>query len=144
MPLVIDGQHRTAGFRFVSGSMDFDGKNRVFEPFYNAQKAERPPHLEADLPITLVWFERLTTDSEVKVKDFARSMFVDINQSSQQISASRKILLDEQRPSGFLTRCFYNMIAHRSKFSIGQDISLFHSGFDYPYDLRQTQGAFRS
>ena len=33
VPLVIDGQHRTAAFRYVSRDMDFKGANRFHEMF---------------------------------------------------------------------------------------------------------------
>ena len=135
VPLVIDGQHRTAAFRYVSGAMDFTGKNSIYEMFYHAQHGRKPEHFESDLPVTLLWFEDFGENSEVAVKEKARSLFVAINQSSQQIAKSRKILLDETNPSGFLTRAFYDFIADGFGYRMDKQISMFHSGFDYPKDL---------
>ena len=87
--------------------------------------------------MTLVWFENNEGANEVDVKGHSRSLFVDINKSSQQIALSRKILLDEKVPSEFLTRTFYDFIASHHGFLCGNNISLFHSGFDFPTDLRK-------
>ena len=133
IPLVIDGQHRTAAFRYVSGKMDFSGGNEIYHDFYRRHDSSIPESFNGDLPVTILWFDNLN-GKPIDVKDFSRKLFVDINQSSQSIAKSRKILLDDLLPSGFLTRAFYDILAEKGGYEL-DELSLFHSGFDYPKTL---------
>lgn len=133
IPLVIDGQHRTAGFRYVSRKMDFSGGNEIYHDFYRRHDSNVPEAFNGDLPVTILWFDSLT-NKPIDVKDFSRKLFVDINQSSQSIAKSRKILLDDHLPSGYLTRAFYDILAEKGGYEL-DELSLFHSGFDYPKTL---------
>lgn len=133
IPLVIDGQHRTAAYRYVSSKMDFSGGNEIYHSFYRQHDSALPDKFCGDLPVTILWFDHLRGE-EIDIKDFSRKLFVDINQSSQSIAKSRKILLDDLLPSGFLTRAFYDILAEKGGYEL-DELSLFHSGFDYPKTL---------
>lgn len=133
IPLVIDGQHRAAAFKYLTNKSNFAGENAIYKTFYDDTKYPIPEDFNSQLPVTIVWFDHKSS-SNIDVKDFSRKIFLDINQSSQSISLSRKILLDSDQPAGFLTRIFYNIMTQRNQFSAKNGLSLFFSGFDYPYD----------
>lgn len=136
VPLVIDGQHRTTGFKFISNLLDFRAENAVYRPFYRHYESKIPQDYKADLPVTILWFEADSKSSfKVDAKRYARNLFVNINQSSQSIAKSRKLLLTEDKPTAFLTRQFYDIIAERASFEPIRDLSLFHAGFDFPRTL---------
>jgi len=133
-PVVIDGQHRTMGFRFVSRSNSTSIDTDIYDKFYQVQESKRPDFLDADLPVTLIWFDN-NGGGDVDVLEFCRQLFLDINQSSQQIAESRKILLSELDPMSLVTRGFYDWLVQSHGASKNGGLSLIHSGFDFPEDL---------
>lgn len=142
IPLVIDGQHRAAAFRFMTGYANFEGENKIYETFYRQKLSfQGGEEFKSDLPVTYVWFESTDENNAQieSVNDFSRKLFVDINQSSQMISKSRKMLLADDDPCGFLTRSFYNQLAERG-FQRENRVNLYSAGFDYPYDLSGKKG----
>lgn len=135
-PVVIDGQHRTVGFRFVAGANTTSVDTEIYDKFYVAQEGRRPVELNADLPVTLVWFDS-QEETELDVLEFCRRLFLDINQSSQQIAESRKILLSDSDPLSLLTRGFYDWVVREKKAKRGESLSLIHTGFDFPENLKK-------
>ena len=134
-PLVIDGQHRTAAFKFLSNKQQHSGNNQIYSHFYSGVNDLIPDSFDSSIPATIIWFED-TEGHDIKIKEFSRRIFLDINQSSQNISYSRKILLDADEPSGVLTRAFYDYVAKNISFQPNQSGSLFYYGFDYPYNIK--------
>lgn len=129
-PLAIDGQHRTAAFRWLS---QIDSNNsRIYDNFYSG--LNQPESFDSDLPVTILWFEHEESEDEIKIKNIAREIFIDINQSSQQISKSRHILMNNNSPSEFVTRRFYELLASKG-YKANEELNLMYSGFDYPYDV---------
>lgn len=129
-PLAIDGQHRTAAFRWLS---QIDSNNsRIYDNFYSG--LNQPDSFDSDLPVTILWFEHEESEDEIKIKNIAREIFIDINQSSQQISKSRHILMNNNSPSEFVTRRFYELLASKG-YKANEELNLMYSGFDYPYDV---------
>jgi hypothetical protein len=51
--VVLDGQHRANAFRFLSG--DLDVEDTIYATFYQGLGAAN--EVDADLPVTLIWFE---------------------------------------------------------------------------------------
>ncbi len=67
--IVLDGQHRASAFRYLSG--DFDPNDDIYKMFYDG--LVRPEILDADLPVTLIWFEfgnRRTHQPEAHLTSF--------------------------------------------------------------------------
>ena len=126
--VVLDGQHRSNAFRFIAG--DFDPSNDIYGTFYDG--IVRPPELEADLPVTVIWFE---SDDATMVQPSAisRQLFVDVNNSAHAVSLARTILLDDRSVSALTTQAFYNRAAQQG-FGAGS-FSLLHAAFDMDSDL---------
>ena len=134
--IVIDGQHRSNAFRAISRSFDGKGKNQIYQNFYSHLEHDLPAKLNADLPVTLIWFEsKNTEETQIKPELISRQLFIDVNNTSKYISTSRLILLNDKNPSSLLTRFFYSYIAENYRFK-NTSLSLFHSGFDYDDNLK--------
>ena len=130
---VIDGQHRANAFRVIADSFDLTGHNSIYSTFYRFDKLEK---LDADLPVTLVWFESNDLDKTPVEPDLiSRKLFVDVNQSSKSISESRLVLLNDSKPSSLFTRYFYSYLANINQFK-SDEFSLLHAGFDFDENLR--------
>ena len=130
--LVLDGQHRTNAFRAAAGVFPTSGS--IYESFYLPKPTSSGP-LEADLPVTLIWFETSNEiESKIKPDLISRKLFIDVNNSAKSISKSRLILLNDSSPNNLLTRFFYTYLSTNYGFSLNQ-LSLFHFGFDFPDDL---------
>lgn len=127
--IVLDGQHRANAFRVASGAFS-DKDSSVYPAFYKDMPAT--DGLDADLPITLIWFEY--NKDEFDPKRIARKLFVDVNNSAKKVSKSRKILLNDYEIPSLLTRFFYSSVAKSRGFSLDQ-YSLFHSEFDKDSDI---------
>lgn len=140
-PIVIDGQHRSAAFRFINDCVDFDERGSIYSKFYeNINESQRL--LDSDLPVTILWVDVADRDlyiESVNIKEIARKLFVDINQSPEYISQSRLILLNDMRPNSFITRKFYSFLVSEKGYALDK-LSLAHSGFDYPYDVSDNKG----
>lgn len=125
--IVLDGQHRANAFRYVSGVYAQD--DTLYSAFYEGE--EPLPVFEADLPVTLVWFE--STNGEVRPDYISRNLFVDVNTTAKRVNRSRSILLDDRRVSSFVTRFFLSSAA---KASFDPAVfSLLHSGFDLDSEI---------
>lgn len=132
--LVIDGQHRSNAFRYVTNTFlkDEDGnkKNDIYSSFYNED--DIPENFESDLPVTLIWFE----SSDKKSIDptlIARRLFVDVNNTSRKVNESRNILLDDYEVSSLMTRFFLTKVVKENGFT-PKSFSLLQSGFDVDSD----------
>ena len=131
--LVLDGQHRSNAFRYVTNTFlkDEDGneKNEIYSSFYE----EKPPKdFYSDLPVTIIWFE----DHNKNLIDptlISRKLFVDVNNTSRKVNISRNILLDDFEVPCLLTRFFLSGVLKRNKFSVDK-FSLIYSGFDTDSD----------
>ena len=130
-PIVIDGQHRTTAFRWLA-DIKSSGTN-LHDNFYT--QLAKPESFKSDLPVTILWFTARQEEyhEELDIKKISRDLFTDINQSSQQISQSRNILMNNSSPSAFITRRFYDFVSQH-KFSVKNQLTLFHTGFDFPFD----------
>lgn len=122
--IVLDGQHRTNAFRYLSG--DFDPKD-VYKIFYD--KAGEPIDLDADLPVTIVWFE---SENELDPILISRRLFVDVNNNAQEVSQSRTFLLNDSEVRALIGRSLYQLFAKRR--FCPDKISLLHSCFDVDVD----------
>lgn len=127
--IVLDGQHRANAFRVASGAFS-DKDSSVYPAFYKDMPAS--DGLDADLPITLIWFEY--NQPEFDPKRISRKLFVDVNNSPKKVSKSRRILLNDYEIPSLLTRFFYSSIAKARGFALEQ-FSLFHSEFDKDSDI---------
>ena len=126
--VVLDGQHRSSAFRFIAG--DFDPSSDIYGTFYNG--IVRPPTLEADLPVTVIWFESDDT-TMVQPSVISRQLFVDVNNSAHAVSLARTILLDDRSVSALTTQAFYNKAAQQG--FAASSFSLLHAAFDMDSDL---------
>lgn len=126
--VVLDGQHRSNAFRYLAG--DFDPNDDVYGEFYRG--IERPSAFEADLPVTMIWFEA-PDQTEIKPRLISRQLFVDVNNSAHAVSLARTILLDDRSVSAVATQAFYNRAAEEG-FKAGS-FSLLHAAFDMDSDL---------
>lgn len=130
--IVLDGQHRANAFRVLANCFNNDA-NKIYNNFY--ENIEPIENLDADLPVTLVWFETSSVSDKVEPKMISRKLFVDVNNSAKSVSKSRTILLNDRIPSSILTRFFYSRIAKNSSFKTNE-LSLLSSGFDVDTDLK--------
>jgi hypothetical protein len=131
--IVLDGQHRANAFRLIANSFDVSGRNSIYSNFYS--DIEIPKNLEADLPVTVVWFESIKNQLQIQPDLISRRLFVDVNQSAKNINQSRYVLLNDREPSSILTRFFYSYLAKNYHFEC-TNFSLIHSGFDFDENLR--------
>ncbi|VTR49129.1 DNA sulfur modification protein DndB [Sphingobacterium thalpophilum] len=127
--VVLDGQHRANAFRVASGAYS-DKDSSVYPAFYNEVKVEG--NLNADLPITLIWFE--DEDGDIEPKYISRKLFVDVNNTAKRVSKSRKILLNDSEIASLITRFFYSELAKDKSFKY-DELSLLHSEFDKDSDI---------
>jgi hypothetical protein len=136
--IVIDGQHRANAFRYASGVIG--GANSIYDAFYASidKKSSKEKIKNADLPVTLIWFENKKNSGLIDPRIISRKLFVDVNNNAKKINRSRSILLNEREVSCVSTRVFYSAIAERG-FDINQ-FSLIHSGFDVDSDLKNNFG----
>lgn len=127
--VVLDGQHRANAFRVTTGAFS-EKDSSVYPAFYkNIPTIE---NFNADLPITLVWFEYESGIIDPKL--ISRRLFVDVNNSAKKVSKSRRILLNDFEVPALLTRFFYSYVAENYSFSLDH-FSLFHSEFDKDSDI---------
>lgn len=135
--IVIDGQHRANAFRVMAKSFESGNSKRqgIYSIFY--KDIEVPEEYQADLPVTLIWFETKDSMNQIKPRMISRRLFVDVNNSAKQVNKSRTILLNDKDPSSVLTRFFYSKIAKERKFNVNQ-FSLLHSGFDVASELKNS------
>lgn len=135
IPHILDGQHRMMAYKYLAGKVTFPSlEDSIYKSFYNQN--DQIENWQSDLPVTLIWFSSQSQE-ELDVKEFTRSMFLDINQTSQNITISRKILLNETDPKGVLTRAFYNHIGEKYGNQFTSNISLANSGFDMSVDISE-------
>ena len=127
--VVLDGQHRANAFRVVAGAFS-DKENPVYPAFYS--QITPPKNFNADLPVTIIWFE--VTDSKFDPKIVSRRLFVDVNNTAKRVSTSRTILLEENELISAIVRFFYSTLARSRSFERDK-FSLFHSGFDIDSDI---------
>jgi len=127
--VVLDGQHRANAFRVASGAFS-EKDSSVYPAFYKDIIIQED--LNADLPITLAWFEN--DQREFDPRYVSRRLFVDVNNTAKKVSKSRKILLNDYEVASLLTRFYYSSIAENKSFSL-ETFSLFHSEFDKDSDI---------
>jgi hypothetical protein len=126
--VVLDGQHRANAFRVISGAFE-DRDSSVYPAFY--KEIINVENLDADLPITLVWFDQEKAEFDPRL--VSRRLFVDVNNTAKKVSKSRRILLNDYDVPSLLTRFFYSSIAQTRSFEV-DTFSLFHSEFDKDTD----------
>ncbi len=126
--VVLDGQHRSNAFRYLAG--DFDPSREIYAEFY--RDVIRPEEFNADLPVTVVWFEA-ADPSLIEPRLISRQLFVDVNNSAHAVSRARTILLDDRSVSSLATQGFYNHAAQQG--FEGGNFSLLHAAFDMDSDL---------
>ena len=137
--LVVDGQHRANAFRAVTGKFP---QNSVYEIYYENVKSNHliPSNdFNADLPVTILWFERDDHSVILNPREIVRNLFVSVNNGAKQIGLSRSILLNDSVPNNFLTNSFYNFLLKKYKFQI-DELSLFHFGLDFDKNLSDRKG----
>ena len=128
--IVLDGQHRANAFRYLSG--DFDPAKEIYQSFYDDLPEPQP--LNADLPVTLIWFESQNTDSQINPQLISRRLFVDVNNTAKSVSLARTILLNDRAATCLGTQEFYSRSAQENGFDAGR-FSLLHGGFDADLEL---------
>ena len=128
--IVLDGQHRANAFRYLSG--DFDPTKEIYQSFYDGLPEPEP--LDADLPVTLIWFETQSADSQINPQLISRRLFVDVNNTAKNVSLARTVLLNDRAATCLATQEFYNRSAQENGFNAGR-FSLLHGGFDADLEL---------
>jgi len=131
--LVLDGQHRASAFRYIAGDLD-DTEKEIYSAFY--QGVDIPANFEADLPVTIIWFE---TEKSINPKIVSRNLFVDVNNSAREVSRARNILLDDREVPSLLTRFTYTKIASRASYE-PSELSLLHTAFDIDTEIVSNVG----
>ncbi len=136
--IVIDGQHRANAFRYSSGVAI--GNPSIYDAFYASidMNSTKEKIKNADLPVTLIWFENKVNKGNIDPRVISRKLFVDVNNNAKKINKSRSILLNERDISCISTRVFYSAVAERG-FDVN-NFSLIHSGFDVDSDLKNSLG----
>lgn len=138
--VVLDGQHRANAFRFATNAFpDATRTDSIYFPFYKDQRPGQD--FKSELPVTVVWFERLTSE-KIDPKLISRRLFVDVNTNSKAVNQSRNILLDDITPAAIFTGIFYSELAKNS-FSPSQ-LSLLHGAFDCDNDQSRSAVALFS
>ncbi|GAA6618143.1 DNA sulfur modification protein DndB [Scytonema sp. NUACC26] len=132
--IVLDGQHRANAFRFLCGVFANDDAD-IHSAFY--QDISVPESFNAELPVTLVWFE--SEEQAIDPTLISRNLFVDVNNSARKVSNSRNILLNDREVTCLLTRFLYSAIARKASFK-SEEFSLLHSAFDIDSELTIRSG----
>ena len=135
--VVLDGQHRSNAFRVLTDSFFENQKNDTYKVFYDREQVI--PDYDSDLPVTIIWFERLdqAEKEDIKPTVISRDLFIAVNDNAKQISHGRKILLNDKAPSSLLTKFFFSKIALTNSFDCTKNqLTLLHMGFDINTDLR--------
>ena len=127
--IVLDGQHRASAFRFLSG--DFDPSADIYQTFYDDVPAPKP--LQADLPVTLIWFEG-KDGKAIDPQMISRKLFVDVNNNAKNVSVARNILLNDRAATCLGTQEIYNYTAKDNGFAADR-FSLLHSAFDIDSEI---------
>lgn len=122
--IVLDGQHRSNAFRFMTKSFPADNDS-IHAEFYRG--TNQPDEFDAELPVTIIWFERIG-DENLDPKLISRRLFVDVNTNARSVQESRNILLDDKVPSRVCTGIFYSYLAQQGFSS--SCLSLLHGAFD--------------
>jgi len=125
--VVLDGQHRTNAFRFMANEFPDATGDKIYSVFYTAQSPCK--EFDAELPVTIVWFEGDNPERPISPTMISRKLFVDVNSNAQEVSESRTILLSDTRVTSVATSTFYSELAQHG-FDVAH-LSLLHSGFDY-------------
>ena len=139
--VVIDGQHRAmallALYRTLNGL--WEGAAEKFRHFYEeaiAEEAKRQSKTneqisdflrDVELPVNIVWFPAINQEVTSHQKA-ARKLFVDVNQNARPPSASRVLLLSEDRLSAVFTRCLLNELRNTWR----KDVPLAAIEYDNP------------
>jgi hypothetical protein len=127
--VVLDGQHRSNAFRYVSGCFE---PEEVYKPFYMG--AKRSDGYLSDLPVTLIWFEAETAAVEVKPTDVSRELFVAVNNSAKRVSDARTVLLDDVSVVALGVNTYYRFLARDRGFDPGAQ-NLLTACFDLDSEL---------
>ena len=127
--IVLDGQHRASAFRYLSG--DFDPSADIYQTFYDDVKPPQP--LDADLPVTLIWFEG-KDGKAIDPQMISRKLFVDVNNNAKSVSIARNILLNDRAATCLGTQEVYNRAAKDNGFA-AERFSLLHSAFDVDSEI---------
>lgn len=122
--IVLDGQHRSNAFRFLTKTFAADSRE-IYSHFYKDIKV--PEQFDSELPVTIIWFEKLG-DNPVDPKLISRRLFVDVNTTAKKVNDSRNILLNDQAFPSVCTAIFYSRLAQLG-FDEG-NFSLLHGAFD--------------
>jgi hypothetical protein len=136
--IVLDGQHRSNAFRVLTDSFFQFQKDNTYDCFYD--KTDVLPEYDSDLPVTIIWFERIDQDKKEEILPtvISRDLFIAVNDNARQISSGRKILLNDKAPTNVLTKLVYSEIASKYSFdNTKNELSLLHMGFDINTDLRE-------
>lgn len=134
--IVLDGQHRANAFRYVAGVFKDAVGETPYAPFY--ENVEIPDNFEAELPVTVIWFE---TDGPAIHSDLiSRQLFVDVNTNAQPVEKSRRILLHDLAISNLTVASLYEELASNT-FLPGR-LSLLHGAFDVPTDQMPPMSLF--
>ncbi len=129
--IVLDGQHRANAFRYMAGTFeDATSDSSIYSVFYQHCEQINHESFNAELPVTIVWFE---SDREISPQLISRKLFVDVNTTAQKVSKSRNILLDDRDIASVSTTCIYSILATNG-YSL-DELSLLHSGFDCDGDF---------
>lgn len=122
--IVLDGQHRANAFRYATRTFDVVQQgDSIYNAFYEG--VEPPEDFDAQLPVTIVWFESGET---IEPRLISRKLFVDVNTQAKPVSESRNILLDDRKRASIVTGSIYRLLADRA-FDADR-LSLLHAGFD--------------
>jgi len=124
--IVLDGQHRANAFRYLAGAFDdATDDSSIYSVFYQDCGSPEPSSFNAELPVTIVWFEG---ESGVPSSLISRKLFVDVNTTAKKVSESRNILLNDTELASICVTSFYSKVAELG-YNL-DSLSLMHTGFD--------------
>jgi hypothetical protein len=122
--IVLDGQHRSNAFRFLTKTFATDDRE-IYSLFY--KNIEVPEEFNSELPVTIIWFEKIK-DDPIDPKLISRRLFVDVNTTAKKVNDSRNILLNDQSFPSVFTAIFYSLLAKQGFDE--KSLSLLHGAFD--------------
>lgn len=132
--VVLDGQHRANAFRVVTNTFK-ERNDSIYEAFY--ENVDTEGEFDADLPVTIIWFEGDDDTLSINPTMISRKLFVDVNNTARPVSSSRSILLNDYDPTAVLTKSLYANVADSQSFNTA-NFSLLYSGFDVDSDLKKS------
>jgi hypothetical protein len=120
--VIVDGQHRAmallALYRNLRSKWPKDDLGQAIEKYYSHWDKSTLGDFKLDgvsLPVVVCVFPELHAQSELRVHEACRRVFLSLNKNARPVSRARNILLDDNHLVAHFTRCLLSSIKNVDK-----------------------------